>query len=208
MNEELNPSDSIPEVDVTDVATAGGYENDSQIVEKAIAQSDDTLTLEEINQTLGRQYTDKDTALKALKDTASYVGKLGREVSELKTKVSTPVTSDDVSAEIAGLRSDLQETKFYAEHPEFNNPDAKELIREFGGNPAEVVTKPAFQKAFNAIKTTSEIEKSKSVLQSNPRLGQVTDKLTQAREASKAGDDNAAKIAATQAVMEAYDIGK
>ena len=208
MNEEFNPSDSVPGVDVNDVATSKGNENDSQIVEQAVSQGDNTLTLEEINQTLGRQYADKPTALKALKETVSYVGKLGQQVSDLKSKVESPVVPSDYSAEIAGLRSDLEETKFYNANPEYNTPEAKALISKFGGKPEEVVRDDIFKQAYNAIKTTSEIEKSKSVLQSNPRLGQVTDKLTQARDAMKAGDDSVAKISATQAVMEAFDIGK
>lgn len=208
MDNEINPTDSVTGADSTDVGAAEGNVNDSQVVEKAVSQADDSLSLEEINKTLGRQYTDKVTALNALRETYSHVGKLGQKVSELETKIQTPPTSADVTAQVAEMQRQLAEQNFYSENPEFNTPEAKELIREFGGNPSEVVAKPAFQKAYNAIKTTAEIEKSKSVLHSNPRLGQVVDKITEAREASKNGNDNAAAIAATQAVIEAYGLNE
>jgi hypothetical protein len=206
MNNEINPTEAV--TGDNDVIPSEGQVNDSQVVAQAVSQADDTLSLEEINQTLGRSYADKATALRALGETYSHVGKLGQKVSELSTKVATPQTSADVSAQIADMQKQINESNFYAANPEYNTPEAKALISKFGGNPAEVINDDVFKTAFNAIRTTTEIEKSKSVLHSNPRLGQVADKMTVAREASKAGDQIAAADAATKAVMEAFEIGQ
>ena len=103
MEEEFNPSYAVPGDDVNDVASSESYENDSQIVEQAALSGDNTLTLEEINATLGRNYSDKPTALKALKETASYVGKLGKEVTELKSKVETPKVPEEFASQLAEL---------------------------------------------------------------------------------------------------------
>jgi len=205
MDNEINPSEAVSGAD-NDVGAAEGQVNDSQVVEQAISQADDSLSLEEINQTLGRNYADKATALKALQETASYVGKLGQEVSELKKKATTPQTSEDVMAQVAAMQNDLKQTKFYAENPDYNNPEAKELIAKFGTDPSEVIQDPVFQKAYGAVKTTAEIEKSKSVLHSNPRLGQVSDKISQAREALQQGNEHAASANATAAVIEAFEL--
>lgn len=205
MDNEINPTVAVP--GDNDVIPSEGQVNDSQVVAQAISQADDSLSLEEINQLMGRQYSDVETARRGLRETSSHVGKLGQKVSELETKVATPQTSQDVAAQIAEMQKQIKETSFYAENPEYNTPEAKALIAKFGGDPANVVADEVFQTAYKAINTTTEIEKSKSVLHSNPRLGQVTDKLSQARELQKAGDQVSAETAATQAVMEAFEIG-
>lgn len=165
--------------------------------------STESISLAEISAALGKTFPDKATALKAWKDTNSYVGSLGQKVKTLESQVPQV----DQSERLASLEKATQEFAFYAQNPEYNTPEAKALIAKFGGNPAEVVQDEIFKTAYGAIKTQSEAEKTKSVLHSNPRLGQVQDKMTQAREAAKAGDSAIAGLTATQAVMDAYGIG-
>lgn len=203
MEEELNPSVTIPSGD--DVAPVEGVENDSQ-----------TVGLKDIlREATGREYPDDEAAYKSLTETYSYVGKLGQKVKSLEQKLQSaevPVenqasaVSPDVLSKVEALEAQLRETQFYANHPEYNNEDAKTLIKAMGNNPETVVENEAFKKAFSAIQANAEIEKSKSVLVSNPRLGQVTDKMTQAKEALAQGNHSAAADAAVQAVMDAYDI--
>lgn len=198
MEEELNPSDSVPGGD--DVASSEGVENDSQ-----------TVGLREImKQATGREYPDDEAAYKSLTETFSYVGKLGQKVKTLEqklqtTEVKTP-ENPEVLSKIDSLEKQLRETQFYANHPEYNNEDAKALIREMGNNPEEVTQKDAFKKAYSAIQANAEIEKSKSVLVSNPRLGQATDAISKARDLAKEGKQSQASDMAVKAVMEAYDL--
>lgn len=51
----------------------------------ADAGSESTLSLEELNEQLGRDFKDKDSAVKALKDTFSFVGKAGSYQQAVKT---------------------------------------------------------------------------------------------------------------------------
>lgn len=66
----------------------------------------------------------------------------------------------------------------------------------------EVVQLPAVKTLFEKAKAYDETEKAKSVLMSNPRLGAVQDKITQARDAQNAGNHSQAKEMAVSAVMD------
>lgn len=152
------------------------------------------LTLEELNAFTGKHFPTKESALKSIKDTYTAV-----------VQKATPVdTSGFVS------KAEFEEATFYAKHPEYESH--KEIISALatknGKTPSEVVEMDTFKTVFNKVKAADEIEASKSVLHSNPRLGQVTDKMTQARDLLKAGHEVDARLAATQAVMEAFQIGK
>lgn len=183
--------------------TLAGGEQNVPLADGSEAVSEvEALGLSELNQLTGKNFPTKEAALKSIKDTFSYVGQVGQlknELAQVKAAVANPT---DVNSKLQSLETQLKEASFYAEHPEYK--DVKSLIQKFGSDPAQVVADPDFQKAYTAIKTSAELEQSKSVLQSNPRLGQVTDKLTQAREAQQAGNTAAAADAATQAVIDAF----
>lgn len=201
MDDELNPSEAVPGGD--DITPAGGSEDDSQA---AVGFKD------VIKQATGRDYPDDETALKAVQDTFKHVGKAGQQVKTLETQLAEAKaaqasdTTPELAKEVADLKSQMAIKDWYEANPKYNNSDAKSLILEMGNNPTEVVEKEAFKKAYKAIQSNAEAEKSKSVLESNPRLGQATDKITQAKEALKAEDHSAASQAATDAVMGAYDL--
>jgi len=166
-----------------------------------------------LNQELGKQFPTNEAAIKSLKDTYAYVGQAGQKVKTLEEQNSElqklTQTSPDVQAQLSALQTQVQQQGFYAAHPEFNTPEAKALISKFGGDPESVTQDEVFKTAFNAMKTTAEIEQSKSVLHSNPRLGQVQDKFTQAKEAiatATPGNDQAAFDTVTDAVAEAFGL--
>lgn len=163
-----------------------------------------TVSIKDVlSEHLGKEFPDDETALKAVKDTFGYVGKLGQEVKGLKEKLASANPSNLERVET--LERAVKETQFYSENPEYR--PYKDIINSFKGQtPDEVVKSSAFKQVFEKVKSYDESEKSKSVLQTNPRLGQVTDKMTQAREALKQGNDSAAKSAAVGAVLEAYNL--
>lgn len=203
MEEEYNPSESFLGVDENDVDTASGNENDSQPSFKDV-----------LKEATGRDYPDDETALKSVTETYKYVGALGQKVKTLEEQIESqapveaPVSTEtpELVHQVETLTRELAETRFYNENPQYNNEDAKALIADMGGNPSEVVAKDTFQKAYSAIQATAEVEKSKSVLVSNPRLGQATDKISQARESLAEGNQEAAANAAVSAVLSAYEI--
>ena len=171
-----------------------GTEQSAPAADGVEAVSNDAITLAEIEATLGKKFPTKEAALKSWKDTNSFVGQ----------KVAPqPMVPPDVLSKVESLEQTVRETSFYAEHPEYKG--VKDLISSLGKNPEEVVNTDVFKKAYTAMKASEDSEKSKSVLHSNPRLGQVTDKMTQAQEAAKAGNHEAAKAAAVSAVLDSLE---
>jgi hypothetical protein len=189
MEEEFNPSDAVPGESANDVVPSEGSENDSLV----------GLSLEEINSLTGRTYNDLQAAKAGLQNLASFVGK--KVESQVIEKT---VTDPEIASKVTTLEKQLQETMFYSQNPDYNNDDFKNMVALSGKSPAELVQTPQFKEQYAKIKAYNEIEKSKSVLQSNSRLGQVTDKFTQAKEAVQSGNQQAANEAAVSAVLEAY----
>lgn len=221
--DDINTSDTLAgEVDVT--STDGG-ENDS-IVEQAVSTaSQDVMEVKDLlNEVLGgkRKFTDNESALKSVKDTFDFVGKAGKykpllekleaskggekNVLKLMEEIANGSVEQTAPAPISSdnfvSKEEFKQVQFFAEHPEYK--EHKDLISSMGKDPEEVVKSEVFKKAYTAIKTQQDIEESKSVLHSNSRLGQVTDKLTQAREALQSGNEQAARSSAVSAVLEAY----
>lgn len=166
------------------------------------AVSDVVSIKDVLSEHLGKEFSDDATALKAVKDTFSYVGKMGQEVKELKDKLSS-LKPENLNR-VEELERAIKETQFYADNPDFR--PYKDIINSFKGQtPEEVVGSDAFKTVFAKVKSYDESEKSKSVLSSNPRLGQITDKMSQAREAQGKGNSDAAARLAVDAIAEAYD---
>jgi len=152
-----------------------------------------TLTLDQLNTELGTRYQTVEAAVKGLKETKSFVGKVGQETKTQEVDTSKFVSKDQ-----------YEQDMFYAGQPKL--APYKEIInaraKELGIRPADAVANDA------ALKTTleklsgyDETENAKSVLMT-PRLGQVTDNIAKANEASSKGDHRTADLAATRAVLE------
>lgn len=155
-----------------------------------------------LSEHLGKDFPDDETALKAVKDTFSYVGKAGQEVKELKNKLAS-LKPENLNR-VEELERAIKETQFYADNPDYK--PYKDIINSFKGQtPDEVVNSEAFKTVFGKMKSYDESEKSKSVLSSNPRLGQITDKMSQAREAQSKGNADMAAKFAVDAIADAYD---
>lgn len=153
------------------------------------------LTLEEINAQLGKQFDSKEAALKAIKDTFSYVGKKKEDIAkEFEAQPSDKFVS----------REEFLKATFYAENPEFKPYQA--IISKLGSDPREVIKDETFKQIYEKAKGFEQIETSKSVLHSNPRLSKVTDNLQEAREAAKNGDYNTAQNKAVEGVIDAFGL--
>jgi len=155
----------------------------------------------------GKEFPTNEAAIKSLSDTYKWGNDLSQKVKTLETQLAdaqAQPAAPEVMKEIELLKAQMASQGFYTENPQYNTTEAKALIGKFGGKPEDVVKDDVFQTAYKAIQTTTELDKSKSVLHTNPRLGNAQDNMTKASEASKAGDAAGAAAAATMGVIEAY----
>jgi hypothetical protein len=156
------------------------------------------LTLSELNQVLGKEFKDKESALKSLKDTNEYVGKAKQELKKAQESVNPQLVD-----EVQKLKASYQQDRFYTANPDYNQEEVKEIL---GDDPAKALENPKIKKAVEAIAAHYKSEKSKSVIHSNPRLGQAVDSIAQAREAANKGDFKGANKTAIDSVLKAYDL--
>lgn len=144
----------------------------------------------EMQKTVNRLFNEKAQIQKELEAVKEQVAKAGVD----------PVLADKVRE----VETRLRDVEFYRQNPDYE--PYKNIIAKFGNDPAEVVKQDEFKSIFEKVSSFDKSQQTKSVLETNPRLGQVTDKLTKAKEAVKAGDHNAAKQNAVGAVMDAFQV--
>lgn len=137
----------------------------------------DTLTLAEMNQVLGKDFKDKDTALKALKDTFSYVGKRKEDIAAEVAKAQQP-QPPAADPTLASTVHELKTQLFYTQNPQFKGYE--DVIKAMGSDPAEVVGTDVFKKVFEKGQVADEVEQKKSVVSSSPRLAQQKSALEDA----------------------------
>lgn len=159
------------------------------------AVSQPSLTLEEINTILGKDFKDKETALKSLKDTQSYVGKR-------KEDIAKEVGGD--TAELSNQIKQMREDLFYKDNPQF--AEHRALISKLGENPAEAVNTPEFKILFEKADGFTKSQNLKSVLVSNPRLASSKNNLDKATEALQTGNQSEAESLATKAVLDLLEL--
>jgi hypothetical protein len=152
-----------------------------------------TLTLDHLNSELGTRYQTVESAVKGLKETKNYVGKVGQEQKSQDVDTSKFVSKDQ-----------YEQDMFYAGQPKL--APYKEIInaraKELGIRPADAVANdPALKTTLEKLSGYDETENAKSVLMT-PRLGQVTDNIAKANEAAGKGDFRTAETAATRAVID------
>lgn len=162
------------------------------------------LTLAEINQRVGRDFKDKDTALKALEDTFKFVS---TRKTDLETKVKSEV--DETYKKLAQDFASQQREMFYLQHPEYASQ--RKLIESMGANPQDVVQSDVFKDAFNKLSEYDKTVKLKTVLESNPRIAASKDSFTKAAELKSKQNgvvNEAVERLVTKAVQDAFPVVK
>lgn len=223
MDTETNTQEAI--TNEVDVASLDGERNDSSVVDAP--EIKDVL-----GQTLKRNFKTNEEALAAVKNTFSYVGeypkfkpiiekvkaKFGGDgttglkfMEEILNKDTTQETKPIATSAPEGefiSKSQYEADKFFASKPEYaaHRVLVDALASKTGKPLAEVVEMPELKGLVEKARKHDEIEGSKSVLHTNPKIGVATDKITKARDAQKAGDQSSANAAAVSAVMDAYDL--
>lgn len=187
----MNPETIIPAGQPGAQPIASGASDPKGTASNVVPES---LTLNELNEFLGKTYPDKTTALKSLKDTFSYVGKKIEAAAPV-----APTTDADVVAQLREMKTEF----FYAKNPQYESLRA--VIGKMGENPSDVVNSPEFKTIFDKTSGYDKIQKSKTVLESNPRIGQVRSKMAEAKEATGKRDYTTGTSKAVQAVLEATE---
>jgi hypothetical protein len=156
---------------------------------------------EAIGAALGKTFETDEMALKSIKDTQSYVGKRVEDIkAEIGTESIEKSNGDFVS------REEFEENNFYSKNPEYE--PYKKIVnsfREDGKSLSDTVDSDNFKEVYDKVKSYDETQKSRSVLQSNPRLSSASDKMTQAKEAVKEGNNEKASELAVGAVIDAFE---
>lgn len=154
----------------------------------------DALSLNELNSFLGKNFTSKESALKSLKDTFSYVG---RKAEDITPKI-------DPNQFIS--REQYEQDMFYSRNAEYSTPEVREIIdamaKAKGMSPKDVVTSDTFKAVFSKVKGYDESQGLRSVLETNPRLASTRDSFTRGAENLQAGNKDAGESLITKAVLD------
>lgn len=153
-----------------------------------------TLSLEELNQHLGKNFPDRDTALKSLKDTFSYVGKKKEDIAK-EIGVETKLSS--VEQELAKLRKDM----WFKDNPD--HAPYRAIIEKMG-NPQDVINSEEYKQIFSKAKGYDDLQSKRTVLESNPRIAASRDTMAKASEALQKGKTSEGGQLVAQAVREAF----
>lgn len=194
---QLNPAGA----DGTVSAVPNGGEPATQNVE--------AMTLSELNAALGKNFSNRESALKSIKDTFSYVGKKKEDV---RKEVLSEVRTDEKTEKLAKELEEMRKERFYDKNPQYADPAVRKIIERMGGNPADAVGSEEFKTIFAKVSGYDESQKLKTVLESNPRLASSKDSLTKARELKSQGGavQGPARVEverlATNAVKEAFGL--
>lgn len=175
--------------------------------------------LQAIQETTGKTFPDKETALKSIKDTYNYIGK----VNQKKEEPSLVETNNAIDENKYVTREEYEELQFFSKNPELS--DYKELIvslrKSTGQTYEEVLQNDTLKVVLDKAKSFDEVEKSKSIIHNKSRLGEnITKKeeealkhLENAQQAAMQGDVtkmnrsfDAASTEAVKGVIEAYDL--
>lgn len=197
------PTTNEPQPTGADVTPEGGAEAGLDAVETATNPEStadvSNLSLEDLNKALGKDFKTKDAALSSLREAQRTLSQKQQELAQLKETGG----SDD---RIAALEKEVHNANFYSEHPELK--PYKAVISSLGSDPEAVLADPQKKEVLDKLIAHDEADKSKSVLMSNPRLGQVTDKITEAKQELNAEQPNFAKAEknAVDAVIDAYQL--
>lgn len=154
----------------------------------------DALSLNELNSYLGKNFTSKESALKSLKDTFSYVGK---KTEDIKPNI-------DPNQFIS--RDQYETDMFYSRNAEYSTPEVREVIdamaKAKGISPKDVVASDSFKAVFSKVKGYDESLSLKTVLETNPRLASTRDAFTEARKHMETGNRANAEALIGKAVLE------
>lgn len=172
----------------------------------------ESLNLSEINTLLGKNFPTTAAALKSIKDTYSYTGQVGALRAQLEAasapQVQPAQANTALESTVKALQAQLDEQTFLAERPDYKDylPTLRELRNSTGKSLAELTSSEAFKPLFEKSLAQDAAQKKRAVLDPTSRLGQVRDKMQEAKTFLKEGDVNKARETAVSNVLDAYNL--
>lgn len=189
-NENITP-ETLPET--------GSPESDSQGAVGSEGSGDakvGAMTLTELNSLLGKNFSDKETALKSIKDTFSYVGK------------KTDTVKEDLSKSGYMTKEQFENELFFRDNPEHSkNKDVLEALAKAKGVTLREASQNESYKQLHENSANFEKGQSlKSTLEPNPRLASAVGRGQKVAESMKSGQKDIARTEAAKAVIEAFGL--
>ena len=152
------------------------------VANPAAAPTADAISLEDLNKLFGKKFPNRETALKSIGDTYSYVGKKKEDVKkEVEAELASIQSLDELNKRIA----QMEKERFFDQNPQYKSQ--RKLIEKLGSNPAEVVNLPEFKEVYEKVVGYESLSSKKTVLESNPRIAQSVDAINQARQLAQKG---------------------
>lgn len=185
---EPNNTTGTPLPDASQLNAAGGTPavGTAPTTTQGTAPSTDAMSLKEINATLGKDFKDVPTALKAFQDTFSFVGKRKEDIkSEVLAEIQKSDRTNELSTELKAIRTE----RFFEKNADYDKPEIRKFIEATGQEPAAVITTPEFKSIFDKVVEHDKSVKLRTVLESNPRLASSRDSLTKAQELASSAVD-------------------
>jgi len=189
MEDENITPETLPETETgSDSQGAVGSEGSGTKVE--------AMTLEELNSVLGKKFSDKETALKSIKDTFSYVGK------------KTETVKEDLSKSGYMTKEQFENELFFRDNPEHsNNKDILEAIAKAKNiTLKEASQNESYKKLSENAANFEKGQSLKSTLEPNPRLASAMGRGQKVSEFMKSGQKDTARSEAAKSVIEAYGL--
>lgn len=168
----------------TDDTQVSESQLNSETGDEAVSNAD-ALTLSEINEITGKQYKDKSTALKSLKDMSSQAGKAADLEGKLKKAESEPSSTED---EIKALKEQIAQNQtdmFFAENPDHksNRELLEALAVKHGVSVREAADLDSYKSLQESLKAGKEAQSKRTVADSNKRVSSDTKEEERYKEA-------------------------
>lgn len=140
-----------------------------------------------LSKELGKEFKDDETALKAVKDTFSYVGKKQQTVKE---EVKAELNADEIVKNVLEDNKSMRKELFYMKNKDFDTPEIREFIEDTGKNPEDVVSSESFKKIFTQVQGYKKAQQSANVLKSNSKThtSDYIEKQTKAQQTGRPED--------------------
>lgn len=153
--------------------------------------------LAELNKILGGNFKDLPTALNAVKETKSFVGKRIEDIKAEVLKEIAPAPDKDSTAKLEEMVKPIEKRLFYSENPQYKGYE--NLIESMGDDPAKVVASDTFKQVFDKVRVADEVTQRQSVVHSSPRIAQFKSATDEAVIIANSTSGNTEMVAAALA---------
>lgn len=162
-------------------------------VTKTPAPVVEALTLEELNNLTNKNFPDKETALKAIKDNFSFVGKKKEDVADSLVKTGDYISKKELDTEFL-----YKENTVAAQ----NRTLIDSFAKANGISAREALERPELKSVLEKAKNFDASQSHKSVIETNPKLGQIKNSAQEVNTLVQNGDKDAAALKAAKTVLE------